>query len=115
MDEYGSFKLNGIDILEPGQSLDYSAKTMQNRYCTRLEDSAVTEIYMIRLQCASATLNSLLDFSVQAICATDGLLSLTLTGFPKDIELDETVLERLSQRTGNLQKLLIGGIAETSQ
>ena len=67
-----------------------------------LEDQPVTEIAMIRLQCASATLNSLLDFTVQSICSEQGLLSLTLTGFPKDVQLDETVLERLSLRTVNL-------------
>ena len=67
-----------------------------------LKDQPVTEIAMIRLQCASATLNSLLDFTVQSICSEQGLLSLTLTGVPKDIQLDETVLERRSLRTVNL-------------
>ena len=66
------------------------------------DDQPVTEIAMIRLQCTSATLNSLLDFTVQSICIEQGLLSLTLTGFPKDVQLDETVLERLSLRTFNL-------------
>lgn len=79
---------------------------MQNRFRTKLQDgdsmATITDIHMIRLQCSSATMNSLLDHSVQLIDPDQGLLSLTLTSLGENIQLDESVLERVSHRSHNL-------------
>lgn len=66
MGETGEFKLNGVEIVEEDQSLEWSVEAMESRLMQKFDNiqPRISEIHMDSIECTSATLNELLYFTV---------------------------------------------------
>ena len=66
MGETGEFKLNGVEIVEEDQSLEWSIKAMESRLMQKFDNirPGISDIHMDSIECTSATLNELLYFTV---------------------------------------------------
>lgn len=121
--EIGELKLNSLDIIEEGQSLQWSIPAMELRireaFGTSGEEIKIHEVHIDGVECDSATLNDLLYYITQ-IKDESGLTSLHIENWPSMVELDDRVMTSLvtasssSAGAPRLRKMVVWNMEQTS-